>query len=74
VVAFDNGATAEVLRGNMGLLVRPLDTRGIVKAISILLKDDDLYANTAKRAQEYVRKYFDFPLLMGRIEKLLAKQ
>jgi len=74
VVAFDNGATAEVLRGNMGLLVRPLDTRGIIKAISILLKDDDLYANTAKRAQEYVRKYFDFPLLMERIEKLLAKQ
>ncbi len=73
VVAFNMGATKEILHDNMAMLVPPFDRDKIVKNISKLLENDKLYQEIARSAQEYVKEKFDFPRLLESVENILKQ-
>ncbi|TES89993.1 MAG: glycosyltransferase family 1 protein [Candidatus Cloacimonadota bacterium] len=72
IVAFDNGATGEILRSNAGQLVPPFDIGGLEYALTKLLDDRAFYKKVVHRAKDDVRERFDSHILIERIEEILA--
>ena len=76
VVACNVGGTAEVVDdGDTGLLVQPKDPVALVKAITILLNDNDLRRKMSSKGRKVAVKKFDLQtsnqFVLSKFEKLI---
>jgi glycosyltransferase involved in cell wall biosynthesis len=71
VVAADSAGTPEVV-GDAGILVNPKDARGIADALVHLAAHPEVVRDLSQRAQERVRREFDWATLAGRYVDLYA--
>ncbi|MDP8923916.1 MAG: glycosyltransferase family 4 protein [Chloroflexota bacterium] len=72
VIAADSAGTPEVV-GDAGILVSPKDTAGIADALVRLATHPDEADDLGRRAQERVRREFDWPTLAARYVDLYAR-
>ena len=71
VIAFDNGAASEVLKDGTGLLVAPFDSKALVNAVVMLMRDKEIYKRITEKGRLCVRERFDYSVLMEKIEEIL---
>jgi glycosyltransferase involved in cell wall biosynthesis len=72
VVAFDIGAVREIVSGNAGVRIPTGDVGGLVRGVALLLEDEVRRKEMVKTARNSVKIRFDYPVLIEKIELLLA--